>query len=171
MRGVMRVLFALFILRICHSPPKRISKPGIWGELLGWVWSKLTTLKTGHFVFQNRPLGVKIRQYPIPLRARTRWDRQLRRPIPSQAAVGAVAAPPVFVPSGQEASEYAAAVPPAVRNSGEAPSRSGAWHRAMPFRARVWLLTFQPPIAPRYVKSHRGALFLHWQIRTAENSN
>jgi hypothetical protein len=56
MRGVMRVLFAFFILRICHSSPKRISKPGIWRELLGWVWSKLTTGKTGHFDFQNQPL-------------------------------------------------------------------------------------------------------------------
>jgi hypothetical protein len=44
MRGVMRVLFALFILRICHNPPRRISKPGIWGESFGRVCSKLITL-------------------------------------------------------------------------------------------------------------------------------
>jgi hypothetical protein len=28
----------------------------MWGELLVSVWSKLTTVKTGHFDFQNRPL-------------------------------------------------------------------------------------------------------------------
>jgi hypothetical protein len=28
----------------------------MWGELLVSVWSKLTTLKIGHFDFQNRPL-------------------------------------------------------------------------------------------------------------------
>ena len=48
MRRVMRVLFALFVLRNFHNPPGRISKRGIWGKLLGWVCSKLTTLKIGH---------------------------------------------------------------------------------------------------------------------------
>jgi hypothetical protein len=48
MRSVMRVLFALFVLRNFHNPPRRISKRGIWSKLLGWVCSKLTTLKTGH---------------------------------------------------------------------------------------------------------------------------
>ena len=44
MRGVMRVLFAPFIFRICHSPPRRISKPRVWDEVLGSVCSKLITL-------------------------------------------------------------------------------------------------------------------------------
>ena len=48
MRSVTRVLFALLVLWNCHNPPKRISKRGIWGKLLGWVCSKLTTLKIGH---------------------------------------------------------------------------------------------------------------------------
>jgi hypothetical protein len=50
-------LFALFILRNCHDPPRRISKPGMWGELSGWVCSKLNTLKTGRWEFPNRPIG------------------------------------------------------------------------------------------------------------------
>ena len=48
MRSVTRVLFALLVLWNCHNPPKRISKRRIWGKLLGWVCSKLTTLKIGH---------------------------------------------------------------------------------------------------------------------------
>jgi hypothetical protein len=66
-----------------------------------------------------------------------------RPPHPSLlgAAVVAAAAPPVFVPSGQEASEYAAAVLPAFRNSEEVPSQSLAWHRAIRFGGRVWHLT------------------------------
>jgi hypothetical protein len=45
MRSIMRVLFALFILRNCHSPPRRFCKRRIWGESLDRVWSILNTFK------------------------------------------------------------------------------------------------------------------------------